>query len=118
MEKLTRHTKKVAIGIIGGIVVVLGLIMVPYPGPGWLVVFAGLAVLATEFDWAQEILDKGREIYDSWQNWIIKQSFIIQALVWLLTAIVVVVTIWLFNGYGLINSWLNLGWGWLNSPIL
>ncbi|HVE95418.1 MAG TPA: PGPGW domain-containing protein [Pseudonocardiaceae bacterium] len=25
--------------------------MIPYPGPGWLVVFAGLIILGTEFAW-------------------------------------------------------------------
>jgi uncharacterized protein (TIGR02611 family) len=34
---------------------VLGLLLVPLPGPGWLVVFLGLAVLGTEFAWAKRI---------------------------------------------------------------
>lgn len=117
MEHITRSTKKIVIGILGGIIIVLGLVMVPYPGPGWLVVFAGLAVLATEFDWAQDILDRGREIYDGWQNWLKKQPLPIKIVFWVLTAIIVVATLWLLNGYGIINTWLNLGWGWLTSPL-
>src|SRR5690606_7877861 len=35
-------TLKVVVGVIGTVMVVGGLIMVPFPGPGWLVVFAGL----------------------------------------------------------------------------
>lgn len=117
MHHLIRKSKKTIIGILGGIVILLGLIMVPYPGPGWLVVFAGLAILATEFDWAQEILDMGREKYDQWQDWLRRQSLTVKIIFWTLTFIVVSLTIWLLNGYGLINTWLNLGLDWLNSPL-
>jgi uncharacterized protein (TIGR02611 family) len=37
-------------------VVVCGVILLPLPGPGWVVIFAGIAVLATEFVWAQLVL--------------------------------------------------------------
>lgn len=114
---LLKKTKQTIIGILGGVVVLSGLIMVPYPGPGWLVVFAGLAILATEFDWAQEILDFGREKYDAWQDWLKRQKLPIKIAFWVLTGIIVVFTIWLLNGYGLINAWLNLGLDWLNSPL-
>ena len=34
------------------------------PGPGWAIVFVGLAILATEFDWARRLLAYARERYD------------------------------------------------------
>lgn len=117
MEHIVRRTKKTIIGILGGLVVVLGLIMVPYPGPGWVVVFTGLAILATEFDWAQDILDKLKGWYDEWIDWIKRQSLIVRLLFLLLTVIVVILTIWLLNGYGFISAWLNIGWSWLQSPL-
>ncbi len=43
------HAYRVAVGILGGTLSVIGLLLVPLPGPGWLVVFLGLAVLGTEF---------------------------------------------------------------------
>lgn len=43
------------IAVVGGVVIVLGLILVPLPGPGWLVVFGGLAILSTEFAWARRV---------------------------------------------------------------
>ena len=46
---------RVVVGVVGLIIVVLGLIMVPFPGPGWLVVFLGLAIWASEFEWAQRV---------------------------------------------------------------
>lgn len=117
MQKTKAAVKKTSVGILGGLVVVLGLILVPYPGPGWLIVFAGLAILSTEFDSAQRILDFAKGKYDAWQDWLKQQSRPIQLLFWLLTAIVVVVTIWLLNGYGLISDLLHLGWDWVRSPL-
>ncbi|WP_369794636.1 PGPGW domain-containing protein [Kutzneria sp. 744] len=38
--------------IAGFAVLALGIVLIPYPGPGWLVFFAGLAILATEFTWS------------------------------------------------------------------
>ena len=36
----------------------LGFVLIPLPGPGLLVVAAGLAVLALEFAWAEQLLEK------------------------------------------------------------
>lgn len=40
---------RILVGIVGGLIIIIGLILVPLPGPGWLVVFIGLTVLASEF---------------------------------------------------------------------
>ncbi|WP_238592205.1 TIGR02611 family protein [Leifsonia sp. ALI-44-B] len=50
-----RAAYRIAVALIGGTVVVVGLIMVPLPGPGWLVVFLGFAILGTEFAWAKKV---------------------------------------------------------------
>ncbi|ROQ40824.1 uncharacterized protein (TIGR02611 family) [Frondihabitans sp. PhB188] len=50
-----RTAYKVAIGIIGFAVVIAGIILIPLPGPGWLVVFLGLAILGTEFPAAHRL---------------------------------------------------------------
>ncbi|MDN3022347.1 TIGR02611 family protein [Streptomyces sp. S.PB5] len=47
---------QVGIFIIGLAVVVVGIIMLPLPGPGWVVIFGGMAIWATEFVWAQLVL--------------------------------------------------------------
>ena len=56
-----RRTYRVGVAVLGGIVLVAGIAMIPYPGPGWLVVFAGLAILATEYVWAQRLLKIAKE---------------------------------------------------------
>ncbi|WP_030192814.1 TIGR02611 family protein [Streptomyces sp. NRRL S-87] len=47
---------QVGVFVVGLAVVALGVIMLPLPGPGWLVIFAGMAIWATEFVWAQLVL--------------------------------------------------------------
>ena len=42
------------------LIVVGGLALVPLPGPGWVIVFIGLAIWASEFEWAQRLLDFAR----------------------------------------------------------
>ncbi|NUK37336.1 TIGR02611 family protein [Streptomyces lunaelactis] len=47
---------QVAVFIVGLAVVAAGVVMLPLPGPGWLVIFGGMAIWATEFVWAQLVL--------------------------------------------------------------
>lgn len=118
MSGIRKNLKKIIVGIIGGIVFIVGVVLIPYPGPGMLVVFFGLTILATEFMWAQGLLDTLRSKYDRWQVWMKRQSRVMQLLFLLATAVIVVITIWLFNGYGLLNDWLNLEQDWLDSPFV
>ncbi|TDC63170.1 TIGR02611 family protein [Streptomyces hainanensis] len=47
---------QVCVFVVGLVVVVIGIIMLPLPGPGWLVIFAGMAIWGSEFVWAQLVL--------------------------------------------------------------
>ncbi len=47
---------QVGVFFVGLAVVIAGVLMLVFPGPGWLVIFAGLAIWATEFVWAQIVL--------------------------------------------------------------
>jgi uncharacterized protein (TIGR02611 family) len=55
-----RSTKRIAVTLVGFALVLLGLILLVTPGPGLLVVIAGLAVLATEYAWANAALAGAR----------------------------------------------------------
>lgn len=116
MPKAHKAIKKLLIAIAGGVVLVAGIVMIPYPGPGWLVVFVGLAILATEFIWAQKILDKAKGFYDDWQAWLKDQTLVVRILFLAATGLIVLVTIWLLNVFGTIDSLLNLHYPWLHSP--
>ncbi|UQA33017.1 MULTISPECIES: TIGR02611 family protein [unclassified Streptomyces] len=47
---------QVGVFVVGLGVVVAGVLMLVLPGPGWLVIFGGMAIWATEFVWAQLVL--------------------------------------------------------------
>ncbi|WP_282693601.1 TIGR02611 family protein [Streptomyces sp. CC208A] len=47
---------QVGVFIVGLAVIGAGVLMLVFPGPGWLVIFAGMAIWATEFVWAQIVL--------------------------------------------------------------
>jgi tellurite resistance protein TerC len=53
-----KFAKRVAIGIVGGTVLVLGIVMMVTPGPGIAGIVAGLGILAIEFAWARIWLKK------------------------------------------------------------
>lgn len=115
---MKRNSQKLLVGMLGWAVLLLGLVMIPYPGPGWAVVFIGLSILAREFVWARRVNDAARDKYDSWQSWILQQSLFVKVILGLLTTMTVVITIWLFNGYGLLNQWFSLGQDWVQSPLI
>ncbi len=56
-----RNSKRVAVAVVGFALLLAGLVMLVVPGPGLLVIIAGLMVLATEFAWAARSLDAARE---------------------------------------------------------
>jgi uncharacterized protein (TIGR02611 family) len=80
---------RTVVGIVGAVVTVGGLVMVPFPGPGWLVVFIGVGILASEFDWAKRLLAFGRERLRAWNDWMRPQPLWVKGLAALLTAAVV-----------------------------
>jgi len=108
---------RVGVALIGGAVVVLGMVMIPYPGPGWLIVFAGLAILATEFKWARRLLTYARGYYDRWTAWLGRQSWPVKLLVLAGTGIAILLSLWLLGALGLVAGWVRLDWPWLRSPI-
>jgi uncharacterized protein (TIGR02611 family) len=54
--------KRFLVGIVGGLVTLIGVVALVGPGPGWLIVFTGLGILATEFAWAARALAHAKGI--------------------------------------------------------
>jgi uncharacterized protein (TIGR02611 family) len=71
---------KIAIALVGLVIVALGLLLVPLPGPGWAIVLLGLAAWATEFHWAQRLLGHVRRILHRWTDWAKRQSLFVRIL--------------------------------------
>src|SRR6478672_6900226 len=51
-----RHAKRIALLIVGWILILAGLAALVLPGPGLLMLFAGLVVLSQEYEWAERRL--------------------------------------------------------------
>ncbi len=56
-----RMVKTVAIAVLGGLLTLAGIALLVLPGPGFVLVAAGLAVLATRFPWAKKPLDYAKD---------------------------------------------------------
>jgi uncharacterized protein (TIGR02611 family) len=84
---------RIGVGVGGGLIVVLGLALVPLPGPGWLIVFLGLGMLASEFAWAERMLDFGRRTLQGWLRWLGRQHLAVRALISLATLAFVVAVV-------------------------
>jgi uncharacterized protein (TIGR02611 family) len=53
---IARNGRRVAITVVGVVVVLAGLALLILPGPGWLLIFVGLSILGSEYVWAQRLL--------------------------------------------------------------
>ncbi|MBU3716348.1 MAG: hypothetical protein FGM63_04855 [Candidatus Nanopelagicaceae bacterium] len=56
---------RVFIGVVGGLITIIGTIFLFAPGPGLLVLLAGLGILATEYAWAANAIRKTKSIAQS-----------------------------------------------------
>ena len=56
-----RPARKVIVAVVGVTIILIGLALIVLPGPAFIVIPAGLAVLALEFEWARQWLNKLKE---------------------------------------------------------
>ena len=77
---------RAGVGVVGALLLAVGLITIPLPGPGWLTVIAALFVLASEFTWAEQVLEFTKRYVKLWTDWIGRQSMWVRVLVGLATA--------------------------------
>jgi Putative transmembrane protein (PGPGW) len=69
-----RNGKRIAVTIAGFAVIVAGVVLLVLPGPGWLLIFAGLAILSTEYVWARRLLEKARAKAEQAKNAVFKKK--------------------------------------------
>jgi uncharacterized protein (TIGR02611 family) len=80
---------KWVVGIVGAVITVGGLFLVPLPGPGWLIVFVGIAILGSEFEKAQRLLAWARARLQDWNDWLAPKPLWFKGLVGLATLVLV-----------------------------
>ena len=68
LNKPLKQIRRVFVALIGGTVVVLGVIMLVAPGPAFIVIPAGLGILAIEFAWARRLLKRAKAMFQQVGN--------------------------------------------------
>jgi len=105
-----RITLKVAVAILGAIVVAVGILLIPLPGPGWVIVLGGLAIWSVEFAWAGRLLHFTRRQLARWWHWMARRSPVVRLLVGAAGLLIIAAIVWaavrLSTGVDLIE----LGW--------
>ena len=108
---------RVGVAAVGLTVLFMGVAAIPYPGPGWAIVFLGLAILATEFYWAQRTLTYTRARYTTAMAWFRRQPAWVQWLGAVLTAAVVVATLWVLGAIDWLAELVGIEHPLLRSPL-
>ena len=90
-----RIALKVGIGLLGAVVVAIGIVAIPLPGPGWGIVIVGLAIWAIEFAWARHLLHFTRKHVQGWTRWIMRQPWPLRSLIGLVGFVFIGAVVWL-----------------------
>lgn len=103
---------RIGVGIAGAVVSIGGLALIPLPGPGWLIVIGGLFILATEFTWAERLLEFTKRHVTSWTDWVGRQPLWLKGIIAVATAAfvygLIVVTLHLLGVPSWIPDWVPL----------
>jgi uncharacterized protein (TIGR02611 family) len=89
-----RITWRIAVTVLGVAIIVAGIVLLPLPGPGWLIIFAGLGLLATEYEWAARLLRFARAKVSAWTDWVATRSRPVQALIGLAGLVILAGALW------------------------
>lgn len=57
-RRLPHPVRWIGVATVGGTLIVVGVILLVLPGPGLVLIALGVAVLATEFAWAETVLTR------------------------------------------------------------
>lgn len=62
IRRTYRFARRVVVAVVGSTVLLVGLVLLVTPGPAFIVIPAGLAILAIEFEWARRWLHRARDM--------------------------------------------------------
>jgi uncharacterized protein (TIGR02611 family) len=65
---------RVVVTVFGIAVIIVGIVLLPLPGPGWLIIFLGLAILSLEYVWARHLLRYAMRQVRRWDDWVRARS--------------------------------------------
>jgi uncharacterized protein (TIGR02611 family) len=85
---------RVAVTLVGFAVVAIGIVLLPLPGPGWVIIFVGLGVLASEYEWAARLLRWVRDTLRRWTQWLAGRSLWLRLLASIASLVVLGAIVW------------------------
>jgi uncharacterized protein (TIGR02611 family) len=110
-----RLTLQIVIALVGLLVVLIGIVLIPFPGPGWLIVIAGLAIWAIEFVWAQRLLTFTKHMLEQWWRWLRRQHWAIRVLAGAIGLVIVGSVLWISLRYSFGVRSLDDLWEYITS---
>ncbi|MEO5499319.1 MAG: PGPGW domain-containing protein [Candidatus Saccharimonadales bacterium] len=63
MKYLAKFARQILVAVIGFPLLIIGIILIPLPGPGILICFIALFILSWGFDWAEKYLEKCKDVF-------------------------------------------------------
>ncbi len=110
-----RVALKLTVAILGGLIVALGIVLIPLPGPGWAIGILGLAIWAIEFHWARRLLHFTRAHVRSWTSWIARQSLGVRFAVGLAGLLFISAVVWASVRVSFGIDLVEVALGWLTT---
>jgi uncharacterized protein (TIGR02611 family) len=97
-----RLALRIGIGAAGALIIAVGIILLPLPGPGWVIIFAGLALWSVEFEWARRLRRFTLRKFMEWTRWYTARGWLVRIVVGIATAVIVaaIVVLSLFVSLG------------------
>ena len=75
---LGRVLWRIGVTLLGVVVIAIGVVLLPLPGPGWVIIFGGLGILATEYTWAARLLTWVRRAVTRTGEWVKARGLFLQ----------------------------------------
>ena len=54
--------KRIIVSVVGFTVLIIGIVLIVFPGPAFIVIPVGLAILGIEYDWAKNLFEKVKNV--------------------------------------------------------
>jgi uncharacterized protein (TIGR02611 family) len=110
-----RLALRIGVGTLGTLVVALGIVLIPFPGPGWAIVILGLAIWSVEFAWAKRVLEFTKRHVQAWTHWVTRQSLSMRAVIGVVGMIFVSAIVWASVRLSFGIDLASLAWNWVHG---
>jgi uncharacterized protein (TIGR02611 family) len=72
---------RIVLTALGLAVIAVGIILLPLPGPGWVIIFFGMAIWSLEYRWAARLRRFTMRQVSAWTKWLGRQPWWMRTLV-------------------------------------